>query len=62
MGNNLKILKPGFSDNIAADLVVKVNKMVAEYARANNMTYSQVIGVLECVKLDFYIESLDNDE
>ena len=33
-----KLIKPGFTDNISADLVIRVYELVDEYAKAEGMT------------------------
>jgi hypothetical protein len=54
-----KILKPGFTDHRTAELIAKIKTVVKSFAVAEGMTYCNVIGALETVKLDLYMESCD---
>lgn len=57
----LKVLRPGFDDNISGDFQRQLNDLIDEYARPLKMTVAQIIGVLECVKLDMWSEATEDD-
>ena len=54
-----RVLQGGFSDNRAAELRGKLDKVIEDYAAKTGMTYAVVVGILQMMCYDLYEESKD---
>lgn len=51
-----KVLRPLFSDNRVAELRETLKTVINEYTSANNVSYAFVIGVLDNIKFEMWLD------